>query len=117
MNTLELKVGDKRKFSFSSDEYIILEKIENPNIYMEWVWSTGICPHCKKRIERIINHQFYNIEILAPLNIEEQNLKNTDIVIMGHTIDKRYMQIPIDNNTYNQVLALSNKFRKFLLEV
>ena len=116
MNEIELKVGDKRKFSFSEGDYIILEKIDNPNVYMEWVWSTGICPHCKRKIERTINHRFYNIEILAPINIEEQNIKSTDIIVMGHTTDNRYMQVPIDNTAYNQILALSNKFRKFLLE-
>jgi hypothetical protein len=113
---MKLKVGDKRKFSFNDKNYKILEVIDNPNINMEWTWTSGVCSHCRRKLERIVNHKFYNIEILAPEDMEEKNVKNTDIVVMGNTIDRRYMQIPIDNTAYNQSLSLSKKFRKFLLE-
>ena len=108
---MELPVGAKRKFSFKEKSYIIKEIIDDQNIIMPWIWRTGICPHCKKKIDATINHKFYRIEILVEDGLE--NITKNDILIMGHTLDKRYMHIPIDNQIYNIVLDKSINFKQF----
>lgn len=107
---MELQVGNKRSFSFSKDEYEILEILDNPNIYMWWTWNSGVCPHCKMKIDREVQHQFYRIEILANKEIKTKD----DIIIMGHTLDNRYMQIPVNDPAFNEVLIKSNKYKHLL---
>ena len=108
---IEAKEGDQRKFSFSDKLYEVREVIHNPNIFMQWKWTTGICPHCKRKIERVITHQFYRIEILVP-HKEKPDLKN--IIIVGDTLDRRKLFIPEDDDTFNQVLLKSKKFKILL---
>jgi len=110
---MEKKVGDKRRFSFSDKEYIIKEILDNPNISMWWTWTSGICPHCKRRIERTIQHKFYRIEILADATKKDNEITIKDIQILGDTLDNRRMLIPIDDKAFKQALLLSKKFKKF----
>lgn len=112
-----LEVGNKRKFSFATKKYEIKEIIDEPNISMWWTWDTGVCPHCKEKIEQNIQHHFYRIEILAIEDKKEEYLTEKDIVIMGFTLDRKYMMIPKNENAYKQVLEKSQKFKKFLKEV
>jgi len=92
---MELKVGDERKFSFSKKDYEIKEILENPDVSMDWTWSSGICPHCKKKIETTINHTFHKIEILA--NKDKKEIGEDDLIIMGETIEGRRLIIyPIE---------------------
>lgn len=108
---MELQVGDKRKFSFKEENYVIKEILDNPNISMNWTWKTGVCPHCKKKIEYSINHKFYKIEILVKDGVT--NPIRDDILIMGHTLDNKYMYIPIEEQTYNLALDKSVNFKEF----
>ena len=110
----EAEEGNLRKFSFSDKLHEVKEIIHNPNISMQWKWTTGICPYCKRRIERIITHYFYRIEILFPYR-EEENLKN--IIIVGDTLDRRKMFIPPDDNAFKYTLLKSRKYKKLLKEV
>lgn len=112
---MELQVGNKRKFTFSNQEYEIKEILEKPNIKLLWTWDTGLCPHCKQRIERTIEHSFYRIEILADTSKKEEELTSEDIIIMGDTMDCRRMILPKDK--YNEIFAQSNNFKKYIKEV
>ena len=109
---MDLKVGQRRNFSFSDKVYRIREILENPGISMWWTWTTGICPHCKKNIERKIKHDFYRIEILGNDAKEDKDLAIKDIVLMGDTMDKRRMVIPIDDQAFSETLEKSKKFKK-----
>ena len=123
------KVGDKRKFEFNEEWYEIAEIIENPNISMKWTWASTMCPHCKKKIGRVTNHVFTNIEILTKCEIIDEekdemdetnwkkidDIKAEDINIMGFTRGKKYMQIPIDKKAYNLALSASQKFKRFIV--
>jgi len=132
---MESKIGQKRKFSFSENPYEVLEIIDSPNLSMDWEWNTGTqrCPYCGRlfKSKSTVRHDFYKIEILGATefigkneeeknNIEKyklkKNLTKDDIVIMGYTLDRRYMLIPKEKSTYNMALSLSKKFKKFLIE-
>jgi hypothetical protein len=107
----EGNVNQFRKFSFSEEDYEIKEIIDNPNFFLDWVWDTGVCPHCKRKIERKVRHEFYKIEILAKDKIDVT--KKTDLVIVGDTLDKRKMVIPIEN--YDEVLIKSKLYKSLIL--
>ena len=102
---MELQIGQKRKFSFSEKTYRIREILDNPGVTMQWTWTTGICPYCKRKIERIIDHIFYKIEILGDDSKEDKDLKKKDIVLMGDTLDRRRMILTADK--YVEVLSKS----------
>lgn len=106
---MELTVGDKRTFTHSKTVYRIREVLNNPGISMWWNWTTGVCPHCKKRIERNIEHIFYRIEILGDDTKDDKSLTIDDIVLMGDTLDKRRMTITKDK--YNEIFNASNDFK------
>ena len=110
----EGKVGEERIFTFSKAIYEIREVLENPNISMWWTWTTGVCPHCKKQIERRINHDFYYIEILVEKDVQNKDVARTDVAMLGHTLDKRGMRISIDK--YDEIFNKSKNF-KHLVEV
>lgn len=110
---IDLQVGNKRKFTFSDKEYKIREIIDQPNIKLFWTYDSGVCPHCKKRITRNIEHDFYRIEILGDDSKEDDNsLLEEDIQIIGHTLDKRILVLPIDK--YNEVFSKTKKFKKLI---
>ncbi len=104
-------VGETRRFSFSDKTYRILEILENPNIKLYWTWTSGVCPHCKERITRNIEHTFYSIEVLGDTKISKSNLKKKDIYLRGYTLDKRTLILPIEK--YNEVFDKSKNFKKF----
>ena len=112
---IEGKEGEYRKFSFSDKLYEIKEVIDNPQVSMMWRWTTGVCPYCKRKIERIVRHDFYRIEVLVPEDVKNPTLK--DIILIGDTLDRRKMFIPIDSDAFKQALLKSKKFRKLLREV
>ena len=94
---MELQVGQARRFTSTGDtRYVIREILENPGINLWWTWSTGVCPHCKQKLDRTINHTFYRIEILGVENKEDKDLVEDDIVLYGQTLDNRGMILPID---------------------
>lgn len=105
------KVGDKRTFSNDNRIYNIEEIIDNPSgITLEWKWVDSVCPHCKKRLERKMTHQFYRIEILRD-NIKEdiKSLKKEDVIMLGSTLDGRTMILPLDK--YSEICKMSEKFK------
>ncbi len=109
------KIGDKRIFQFKpGEEFTIREILDKPKIGIWWIWNTGLCPHCKKRIERKIYHTFYRIEILGIEEKKDNELTIDDIVLFGDTLDKRAMVLPIDK--YNEVLGKTNKFKGLVTE-
>ncbi len=110
---MEYKVGDKRTFSFSDSKFEIKEILELPNIQMRWTWNTSICPHCKRKIEYSTIHIFFKIEILVDETKEEGSITLDDLVILGHSVDNKIMQLTKDK--YVEVLNKSEKF-KYLLE-
>jgi len=106
----DLKVGEKRKFSFDTNWYTIREIIDNANIHMFWTYDSGICPHCKNRLVRDVEHLFYKIEILGKEGKEDKDLTTNDVQLHGFTMDNRNMIISIDK--YDEVFDKSNKFKK-----
>lgn len=105
-------VGQKRTFSFSKQKYEIKEILENPEISMLWTWKTGICPHCKKKIEQTIKHDFYRIEILIDEVKKQEEITKDDIVIIGDTLDNK--RLLISNDLYNQVFEKSTSFKDYI---
>ena len=110
---MELQVGEKRKFSISDKVQRIREILEKPDITMWWTWDSGICPHCKEKIERKIEHIFYRIEILGDDTKEDKDLTIKDIVIIGDTLDRRRMILTADK--YDEVFGKSRLF-KYLIK-
>lgn len=109
-----LKIGDKRTFNFSDKTYIIEEIIENPDIELDWVWNSGVCPHCKKKIERLVKHKFYRIEILRDISKKINEITENDLLFLGDTLDNRKMLIPKSHKiTYDKILNNSKNFNKF----
>lgn len=108
---MELQIGDTRHFSFSDKLFKIREILENPAVSMWWTWDTGICPHCKKKIERHIKHNFYRIEILGDNDKSDENLTDDDIAMLGFTTDRRLMHLDIEAR--KDVYKISKKFSKF----
>ena len=106
---MELEVGQKRKFSFSDKVQRIREILEGLSITMWWTWDSGICPHCKEKIERKIEHVFYRIEILGDDTKEDKDLTIKDIVIIGDTLDRRRMLLTADK--YDDVFSKSKSFK------
>src|SRR3990167_10134246 len=108
----EKKIGDKRKFTNDTRIYSIREILNNPKINMRWTWDTGICPNCKIKLTREIEHTFYRIEILGDENIKDEKLTIQDITLMGDTLDNRRMLIT--ENKYNEILNKSEKFKNLV---
>jgi len=103
----------KRTFNFTKDkQFIIQEVLDKPNFSMDWTWSSGICPHCKNIIDRIVKHDFYRIEILVDESIKEDKISNKDIIIMGDTLDNRRMIIP--EKHYREIFNQSQNFKKYI---
>jgi hypothetical protein len=103
------QVGGKRTFSFDKKVYEIQEILLNPEFSMVWSWTTGICPHCKNKIENKVKHTFYRIEILIPDNIKLKDVSVNDIIVMGDAMDNRRMIIPKEN--YKDILPKSKLFK------
>ena len=105
----EKKVGDRRKFTNDVRMYTIREVLNDPKISMWWTWDSGVCPHCKIKLTRDIQHEFYRIEILGDETKEDALLTIGDVTLMGDTLDNRRMIITL--NLYNQILGKSEKFK------
>ena len=109
------QVGDKRKFSFNENLYSIREIVDAPDVKLMWSWATGSCPHCKSRLTREIEHEFYRLEILATEGIEDADVTLEDIQIMGDTKDRRRMILPVEK--YDEIFEKSKLFKKLKKEV
>ena len=103
------KVGDKRTFSFSEKTYVISEILENPEIRMEWTWTSGLCPHCKKKIERKFNHTFHKIEILVDDSIDKEKVTRENIILLGDTTDNK--KLVLTQEKYDEVFSKSINFK------
>jgi len=112
MERVEAQVGEKRTFTFSNNEFIVKEVIDNPQIRLPWTWTDSVCPHCKNRINRDVIHEFYKLELLVDVTKAETNFVESDIVILGHSKDNRLMQFPQDK--YQEVFHISKEFRRFI---
>lgn len=111
-----LKVGDKRKFTFKDEDYEIKEIIDNPNITMWWSWQDSVCPYCKRQITRNMQHRFYRIEILLP--VDKKNVDLDDFILLGFTYDNRIMLIPRDKtDVYLEVFNNSKKYKHFVNKI
>jgi len=111
-----MNVGDIRYFNSTGNVALeIREILINPGIQMWWTWSTYVCPKCKHKIEKTKNHIFTQIEILAPKNKTNDELKKEDITLFGITEDNRSLMLTIDK--YNEVFAKSEKFKHLNDEV
>ena len=109
---MALEVGQKRTFTFSDKTYRIREVLDNSGITMWWTWDSGLCPHCKEKIERKIEHVFYRIEILGDDTKEDKHLKKEDIVLMGDTLDRRRMVLTADK--YDEVFSKSKTLKHLI---
>lgn len=105
-------VGGERKFTFSENLYKVREILETQNIQFPWEWSSGVCPHCKKKITRTINHIINRIEILGIDNLKDNELKENDIIVLGFTLDNRTMLIPKEK--YKEILNKTTKFKNLI---
>lgn len=111
---MDLAVGQKRRFSFSENDFVIHEIIDTPEIQMVWEWDTGACPHCKKKISRKTNHKFIKIELLLPDGIAKEQATRDNIIVFGNTLDGKNMLMTKDK--YNEVFTISKEFTN-LVEV
>jgi hypothetical protein len=110
-------VKDIRNFKFSDKPFKVREVLDSPDLSMDWTWTDFLCPHCHQKTTNTQTHSFYAIEILGDSSKEDGDLAEEDLVILGHSYDKRLMKIPKDNKTYNEVLKKSSLFNKFSKEV
>ncbi len=110
----ELKVGNKRSFTFKKEIYEIKEIIENPDVTMKIIAGSIVCPHCKEKIESSKNYTFRKIEILIDENKKIEEINVDDLVILGDSLDKKKMLISKD--LYNKILEKSLLFKRFLKE-
>lgn len=108
MSKLLREVGDIRTFNKYEGQYVIREVLDDPRMTMEWTWVDAICPNCNHRVDRTVTHNFYRIEILARQNIEDANVKEADILMLGHTLDNKLMFLTIDK--IREALKQSKKF-------
>lgn len=107
---MEKKVGDIRKFNNDEKLYSIREILSDlTNVTLTMNWSTGVCPHCKHRLERSTTHSIYKIEVLGNKDIENNKLVETDIVILGDTLDGRKLMFPLDK--YKEILEKTENFK------
>lgn len=107
---MELKVGDRRNFSFTKDIYSIREIISTPEIKMTWTWDTCVCPECKHQITNTIEHTFYRIELLGKVGVSNEDLVIDSIMALGDTTDGRRMLLPV--NQKKLAIAMSQLFNK-----
>lgn len=114
----ELKVGQKRNFSFHPNKHFRIEEILiNPPVTMKWTWRRENCPHCGGLIEEIKDHSFEKIEILIEDSLELDKLEQKDldsIMCLGFSKDKKIMTF--DDKTTLEIYKLSEHF-KHLVEV
>ena len=103
------KIGMKRKFSFSDKKYIIQEVLDGPDVQLLWHWDSGNCPHCKKKIVRDIEHDFYRIEVLYDDQKSVDDCGKGDIILLGDSYDNRRMKFPLDK--YDEILIKTKKFK------
>ena len=135
----ELPVGEKRHFSFSEIidinvkenngkiknrkvpvSYEIQEILLEPNISLMEIYDRGICPHCKEKISKNVQHIFYRIEILVKCDWNEKeqkweskkDIKINDIILLGNTLDKRLLVLPKEK--YKETFEKSKKFKEYL---
>lgn len=106
-----LKVGDKRSFSFLSEPCEIVEILDNPEIKLLWKWRDDICPHCKKRIEKVKEHVFTRIELLIPRNKMNVDIlqKKHHLIILGFDKEGKTMLLPKEK--YPEVISKSSLWR------
>jgi hypothetical protein len=129
------QIGDKTHFTFGDDVWVNKEKravprnyelqeiLDKPNISMWWKWSSGICPHCKRKIERDIKHEFYKIKIFVACDLDatednwvaRSNPTLDDLIVLGYTLDNRKMFVPRNKtDTHNEILQKSKKFNNLV---
>ena len=111
---MELKVGQKRSFSFLREPHEIIEILSNPDVKMLWKWMDTVCPHCQKKIEKIKEHIFGRIELLVPISKSgfSDLQKRPHLIIIGFDRDRRVMLLPKEK--YKEVFSKSKRFKKIL---
>ena len=109
-------LGRIRKFTFDTRQFQIIEIITDSNISMDWNWGGQICPHCKKKIDKIITHIFEEIEILVPKNLidqhEDKKILLQEIKMLG--TDKNNKKLLLNKETEQKVLKLSTFFKEVI---
>ena len=106
---VQIKIGEKRKFTFKPGKtYILKEIIKNPNITMSWKWSNLVCPHCKNMIENEVEHVIEKAEILVD-NSKKENYTNNDILVLGFSTDKKTLLLTQEKA--NEILLKSKNFK------
>ena len=69
---IDAEIGMIRNFTFKGDKHFtVREVLTLPDIKMNWNWGTGVCPHCKKKLQNSIEHTFYKVEILTDKDVED----------------------------------------------
>jgi len=111
----ELKIGDKRKFSFLREPCEILEILESPDIKLLWKWTDMACPHCGKKIEKTKEHTFRRIELLIPESKQEISdlQKKHYLVALGFDREGKIMLFPKEK--HEEILSKSKRFKGSLL--
>ena len=111
---MELKVGQKRSFSFLKEPHEIIEILDNSGIKMLWKWTDMVCPHCQKKIEKFKEHIFNRIELLVPVSKSGLSdlQKRPYLIIIGFDQDGRVMLLPREK--HKEVFSKSKRFKKVL---
>lgn len=114
-----MNIGDIRKFSFTNEEYRIIEIIDGENLSMQWDWNKITCPKCNQTIETcpicnkkiggLKKHQFNIIKLLIPKNLEFKGHEDK-LLILGFTKDEKIMLVPPEQSF--KILIKSKIFNK-----
>jgi len=106
-----MKIGDTRIFPSEgvNKTFQIKDILVDTKITMFWTWTTGVCPHCQKRIEKTTQHELTYIEILEDIATPAQKLE--DLYIYSVTTDGKCMKVPIDK--FEEILSQSQVYKNF----
>lgn len=104
-------IGKNRKFSFLNGLYTIIEIIENPQFEMEWSWSRGVCPHCKKEISEKKIHRFKSIELLMPQSKTSLSILQQKPYVVGYGDDTEGKRMFIPREKARELLSQSKYFK------
>ena len=108
---MEKPIGKLRNLSNYNEPCEILEILINPHFSMEWEWSKGECPHCKKKIAEKKMHVFKKVEVLLPQSKKNETDMQKRFYIIGYGYDTEGKILFIPNKDMQRLLPQTEKFK------